>query len=119
LLPAGPPKVTQVKREVTIDGIGFHFTENPVLDIQPETLTVKYKGMIGLTVKDNSLVTGHKTHKVFFDKVRTRADGSLQGYIVVETEPITRQGGSINIFMKESASSGVYENDGRPVRTRD
>jgi len=104
-VPGGIPRVGQSTREVTIDGIPFDFTDYPVLDVQPETLTVKYKGSLRVTIKDNSLVRGQKTHKVFLDKVRKRADGSLQGYIVIETEPITKQGGSINIFIKEQVIS--------------
>jgi len=42
----------------------------------------------------------NKTHSIFFDKTRIRSDGTAQGYIVIETEPIVLYGGSINIFVK-------------------
>jgi hypothetical protein len=117
-MPAKQPVATQVTREYNIDGIAFDATDNPVLDIQPETLTFKYKGVVRLKINDNPTVRLQRTHKVFFDKVRTRADGSVQGYIVVETEPISKQGGSINIFVKDVSKSSVFDRDSVPVRVR-
>ncbi len=117
-IPANQLEATQVNLELTINGVGFDFTDYPVLDIQSEILTVKYKGSVRLTVNDNSVIKNQKTHKVFFDKVRTRADGSLQGYIVVETEPITKKGGSINIFIKDETKGRLIDRDRIPVRTR-
>ena len=117
-LPANQLKVSRTTREVLIDGVGFEFTDYPVLDIPEETLTIKYQGTVLLTVRDNSLVKGQKTHKVYFENVKKRPDGSLQGYIVIETEPIQRKGGSINIIMKEKTSGGIHRTDGLPVRTR-
>lgn len=99
-----PPKLNVMTGSTLvydINGVGFDFTDNPVLDIQPETLSLKYKGVVRVKVNDNSIVRGQKTHRVFFDKVRTMTNGSVQGYIVVETEPISKQGGSINIFVKD------------------
>ncbi|OSZ80581.1 hypothetical protein CAP36_04840 [Chitinophagaceae bacterium IBVUCB2] len=117
-LPGNQPKANQVTREFTINGVAFDFTEHPILDVQPETLTFKYKGNARLVVNNNSFVRNQKTHKVFFDKVRTRADGSVQGYIVVETEPITKPGGSINIFVKDETRSSTHNINTSPVKTR-
>jgi hypothetical protein len=86
--------------EFDINGIGFDFTNNPVNDIQPETLILKKNGAVLIKINDNSFIRNQRTHKVFFDNVRKRQDGSIQGYIVVETEPINKQGGSINIIIK-------------------
>ena len=83
-----------------VNGVGFEFTERPFSDVLPQTYVLKSSGDIKVTVKDNSLIRSQRTHKVFFDKIRKRTDGSVQGYIVVETEPINKQGGSINIFVK-------------------
>ncbi len=86
--------------EFDINGIGFEFTNNPVNDIQPETLTLKKTGTAVVKINDNSILRNQRTHKVSFDKIRKRTDGAVQGYIVVETEPINKQGGSINIIIK-------------------
>jgi hypothetical protein len=97
--------------------VGFHFTDNPAVDIEPETLTLKYNGVTRLKVNNNSFARGQKTHRVFFDKVRTRANGSVQGYIVVETESISKQGGSINIFVKDiTTNNGSFNPFKPPVR---
>ncbi len=116
-LPANQP-ATQVTHEFTIDGVGFDFTDYPVSDIQPEFLAFKYNGATRLKVNDNTLIRYQKTHKVFFDKVGKRADGSVQGFIVVETEPIVKPGGSLNITVKQTSKSGVFNNEGVPVRNR-
>lgn len=115
--PANQPKVNRTTRQVLIDGVGFEFTDYPVSDIKEETLTLKYKGSLLLTVRDNSRVKNQKTHKVFFENVKARPDGTLQGYIVIETEPIMRQGGSINIIVMDDTSGGTHKIDGLPVRT--
>jgi hypothetical protein len=86
--------------EFDINGIGFAFTNNPAGEVQPETLALKQNGTVVIKINDNSIIRNQRTHKVFFDKVRKRANGSIQGYIVVETEPINKQGGSINIIIK-------------------
>jgi hypothetical protein len=87
--------------EFDINGIGFDFTTSPISGtIQPETLILKQNGVVRIKVNDNSVLRNQRTHKVFFDKVRKRANGTVQGYIVVETEPINKQGGSINIIVK-------------------
>ncbi len=117
-LPTNQLKVNRTTREILIDGVGFEFTDYPVLDIPEETLTIKYQGTVLLTVRDNSLVRSLKTHKVYFENVKKRPDGSLQGYIVIETEPILRKGGSINIIMKEKTSGGINRPVGIPVKTR-
>jgi hypothetical protein len=103
-IPASIVQATQAGKRVEYDvnGIGFDFTNNPTLDIQPEFLTLKYNGQLRLKINDNSFVRLQKTHKVFFDKIRNRLDGSVQGYFVVETERITNQGGSINVIIKNT-----------------
>lgn len=88
-------------RAYDINAIAFDIIDNPVLDIQPETVSLKYNGVSRVVVNDNSFIRIQKTHRVFFDKVRKRPNGYVQGYIVVETEPIRKQGGSINIFVKD------------------
>ncbi len=99
--PANPDVMTGPTLEYHINGVGFEFTHYPVQDIQPEIITLKNNGVVRVKINDNSFVRAQKTHTVFFEKVRKRADGSLQGYIVVETERITKPGGSINIFVKD------------------
>jgi hypothetical protein len=86
--------------EYNIDAIGFDFDNNPATAIQTQTFALKYHGDVRIKVNDNSIIKVQKTHSVSFDKVRTRPDGSIQGYIVVETMPIIRRGGSINITVK-------------------
>ncbi len=93
-------------REFDVNGVGFDFSNNAAADIQPQTLTLKYKGVVRIKVNDNSFVRFQHTHHIFFDKMRVRPDGSAQGYIVVETDPIVKQGGSINIFVKETTPQG-------------
>lgn len=120
-LPATVVGFKQPTKEYRIDGIAFDATDYPLLDVQPETLTVKYKGETLLKVNDNAVVRLQKTHKVFFDKVRKRTDGSLQGYIVVETEPISKPGGSINIIVKDVTPAGntVTPTDKMPVKLKE
>jgi hypothetical protein len=86
--------------EFDINGIGFDFTDVPAENILPKTITLKQNGAVRVKVNDNSSIRNQNTHKVFFEKVRKTANGSVLGYIVVETEPISKQGGSINIFVK-------------------
>lgn len=86
--------------EFDINGIGFDFTNNPTSGVQPETIILKQNGAVRVKINDNSVLRNQRTHKVFFDKIRKRTDGAVQGYIVVETEPINKQGGSINIIVK-------------------
>jgi len=102
-------------REYHINGAGFEFTSNPPRDVQPETITLKNNGTVRLKINNNSFSRVQRTHKVFFDKVRKRQDGSVQGYIVVETEPINKQGGSVNIFVKEVTVDSGPVAPGRPV----
>ena len=99
-----PPKLTPIANYMPvfdINGVGFDFTDTPISDIQPETFTLKHNGVVRVRINDNSVIRNQKTHRVFFDKVRKRPNGVLQGYVVVETEPITKQGGSINIIVKD------------------
>jgi hypothetical protein len=96
-----------------INGIGFDFAPNPAIDIQPESIELKNQGVSRVKVNAHSVVRLQRTFKVFFDKVRKRPNGAIQGYVVVETEPITTQGGSMNIIVKDqSPESGLV----RPVR---
>jgi hypothetical protein len=85
------------KIEMLINGVGVDFTDNPQLDVQEVVISLKHKGIERLKIRDNSFVKLAKTHTISLDKVRKRADGSIQGFIIVETEPITNRGGSINI----------------------
>lgn len=99
-LPAS--KITRITsmQEYHINGIGFEFTEKPITNVTEETLTLNEHDVVRLKIYNNSFIRNVKTHSVFFDKIRKRADGSVQGYIVIETEKITKQGGTINIFVK-------------------
>jgi Beta/Gamma crystallin len=112
-----PPKLTPITNYLPvyeINGVGFDFTDNPVSDIQPETFTLMHNGVVRVKVNDNFSIRNQKTHRVFFDKVRKRPNGVIQGYIVVETEPITKQGGSLNIIVKDITSNNSPVNPERP-----
>jgi hypothetical protein len=87
--------------EYDIDGIGFDFTNNIPQEIKTQTYSRKYNGVEVLKVVDNAIIKLQKTHDILFDKIRTRPDGSIQGYIVVETVPLDLPGGSINITVKK------------------
>jgi hypothetical protein len=87
--------------EYHVNGMGYDFNPNPSLDVKTNVITFKYKGQVCLKINDNSFLKLHKTHTVSLEKTRIRPDGSLQGYIVVETEPIIMHGGSINVFVKK------------------
>lgn len=101
-----------------INGIGFEFTNFPAQEVKPETLSLKLNGVEKLRVNDNSFLRTQKTHSVYFEKLRKTADGSIQGYIVVQTERITNRGGSINIFVKDVTNYGVPVRDRVPVKDR-
>jgi hypothetical protein len=99
--------------EYDINGVGFDFTDHPIEDIQPTTITLKYNDAARIKVNDNSFVRLQKTHSVFFDKVRIRPDGMVQGYLVIETVPLVNRGGSVNIIVnKKSQSSGIINTNG-------
>jgi hypothetical protein len=85
--------------EYHVNAKGFKFNNIPDADVAEIVLPFKHKDTVRLKIRDNSFLRSGKTHRVFLDKVRNRLDGSIQGYLVVETEPITRRGGSINIFI--------------------
>ncbi|MDN3654174.1 hypothetical protein QWZ08_00975 [Ferruginibacter paludis] len=87
--------------EYDIDGIGFDFTNNTPQEVKAQTFSRKYNGVEVLKVVDNSIIKLQKTHDVLFDKIRTRPDGSIQGYIIVETVPLDLPGGSINITVRK------------------
>jgi hypothetical protein len=96
--------------EYDINGIGFDLTDNPDNDIQTQVISLKNHDEVRMKINDNSFVKLQKTHNIFFDKIRTRPDGSFQGYIVVETVPIVKRGGSINIsVVNKTAQSGDLE----------
>lgn len=102
--------------EYDINGIGFDFTNNPAENIQPKTLSLKYNGVERIKINDNSSIKLQKTHEILFDKIRSRSDGSIQGYIIVQTEPIVLQGGSINI----TVNINTHQNGGIvPIHTTD
>ena len=105
-------------REYDINGVAFDVSDNPVLDVPAETITLKYRGNVAVKVNLNSFVRLQKTCKVFFEKIRKRANGSIQGYMVVETERITRPGGSINITVKDQTPDMPVLHDMTPVRER-
>ncbi|MDX6611956.1 MAG: hypothetical protein QOD75_1142 [Blastocatellia bacterium] len=85
--------------EYQVNGKGFKFTNAPEADVSEIAQSLKHKDIVRLIVRDNSFLKSGKTHRVFLDQLRRRPDGSLQGYLVVETVPITRRGGSINVFV--------------------
>lgn len=87
--------------EYQINAKGFKFNNMPENPVDEIVLLLKYKDTLRLTIRDNSFLKFGKTHRVFLDKVKKRPDGSIQGYLVVETEPITRRGGSINVFVNK------------------
>jgi hypothetical protein len=97
-----PPTDNKLTGKLTYDvnGIGFDFTDIPPNDVNPERITLKQNGQERIIINDNTVLRNQRTHKVFFEKVRKRPNGAIQGYIVFETEPINKQGGSINIFVK-------------------
>ena len=87
--------------EYSTSGIIFdnaHNAQQPRGALANEQVIFNYKDVpqLKLTVTYNS---DFKTHRVFIDKMRARPDGSLQGYFVVETVPITRRGGSISVVV--------------------
>jgi hypothetical protein len=98
--------------EYEINGIGFDFTDNTDAITRTDEYALKYNGVPRIKVHDNSIIKIQKTHSVMFDKVRTRPDGSIQGYIIVETLPIVKKGGSINITVKRSDLSAAGINTG-------
>jgi len=69
------------------------------LPTKTTTTSIAYKGKIRLEIIDNP-ISGQfviNTHSpVILEKVRTRPDGSIQGYLVIETNQINNPGGSIN-----------------------
>jgi hypothetical protein len=85
--------------EYQVNAKGFKFTSALETDVAEIVLQLKHKNTLRLEIRDNSFLRSGKTHRVFLDQVKNRPDGSIQGYLVVETEPITRRGGSINIFV--------------------
>ncbi|MEO6612081.1 MAG: hypothetical protein ABIT05_02660 [Chitinophagaceae bacterium] len=115
-LPA--PGIKSLVLTYEINGIGYVFTNYTAQDVNPETISLKQNGIEKLKVTDNSLIRNQKTHTVYFEKIRKRADGSTQGYIVVQTERITRPGGSINIIVKDMTNYGPVNRDRLPVRMR-
>jgi hypothetical protein len=95
-----PPNDATIQ-EYQVNGMGFDFSAHPNMDVATNVVTLNCNGRVCLKINDNSFLKLHKTHTIFFDKTRIRSDGSAQGYIVVETEPIDLHGGSINIFVKK------------------
>jgi hypothetical protein len=90
--------------EYDINGVGFDFTDNPDNDIQTRVILLKNHDEVRMKINDNSFVKLQKTHNIFFEQIRTRPDGSFQGYIVVETVPIVKRGGSINISVVDKTA---------------
>ncbi|MBK9569303.1 MAG: hypothetical protein IPO53_04875 [Chitinophagaceae bacterium] len=117
-LPPHTNALMAVNRIYDVNGVAFEFMDNPVLDIQPETVTLKLNGATRVTVNDNSVIRNQKTHRVFFDKVRARPNGAVQGYIVIETEPIRKKGGSINVFVKDQTVDNSPVSPVKPVNSQ-
>jgi hypothetical protein len=92
-------------QEYYINGVGYDFTNSQPQDVQTDSLILTLNNAIRLKVHDNSFVKTQKTHTVFFDKIRKRADGSIQGYIVVETVPLVERGGTINIIVNKTGDN--------------
>ena len=87
------------KIEYYVSSVGFDYTDKPS-DAVKKTVALQYKGKEKLNVTFNFLSVGNNfTWR--FDQIRVRDDNSIQGYIVLETEPITLSGGSINLFVKK------------------
>lgn len=117
IIPGKPGALDPAFREYHVNGVGFEFTDIPAREVAAETLTLKHNGVVRLKVNDNSFIRNQRTHRVFFDKVRKRPNGYIQGYIVVETEPIAKRGGSINLFIKDVTVNNSPANPDRlPVR---
>ena len=72
----------------------------------PQILTWRGREVIKVSpVYEN----GTKCYTVSFDKVRKRSDGTVQGYIVVQTEPITQGKGSVSLrYKQESVRDDKY-----------
>jgi hypothetical protein len=102
-----------------VNGIGFDFTDIPPNDVNPERITLKQNGQERIIINDNTVLRNQRTHKVFFEKVRKRPNGAIQGYIVFETEPINKQGGSINIFVKNVTVNNSPVGPNVPVNAND
>ena len=105
LIPKPNSKITALtgltSYEYDIDGIGFDFTDIAPVEVKAKTYSWKYGGVEVLKIVDNSIIKLQKTHDVSFYKMGTRPDGSIQGYIIVETVPLDLPGGSINITVKK------------------
>ena len=95
------PLLGSTSYEYDIDGIGFDFTDITPQKVSAKTYSWKYNGVEVLKIIDNSIIKLQKTHEVAIYKLGTRPDGSIQGYIIVETVPLDLPGGSINITVKK------------------
>ncbi|HEY0766176.1 MAG TPA: RICIN domain-containing protein [Pyrinomonadaceae bacterium] len=87
--------------EYQVNGIGFHFTNNSAVEVSEIVQSLKHRDIVRLQIRDNSFLKSERTHRVFLEELKSRPDGSIQGYLVIETQPITRRGGSINVFVKD------------------
>ena len=88
-----------------VDGTNYNVTTSP-LPNQPQTISLTFQNKPRVVVKDSSLTRDTTlSHKVFFDKVRSLPDGSVQGYIVIETVPIVRPGGLIHLIVQPEGGS--------------
>ena len=90
-----------------IEGEGFKFDDIQTTKITEDDYQLKTKNDVLIEVKE--VYNRFKTHNVTFDQVCKRPDGSIQGYIVVETEKIRKRGGSINITLRSKPISTVSQ----------
>ena len=90
-----------------IEGTGFKFDDGQSAKTSEDDYQLKSNNSVLLEVRE--VKNSFKTNIVTFDQVRKRQDGSIQGYMVVETEKIRVPGGSINITLRSKPISIVSQ----------
>lgn len=99
-IPASLMRDSMTSKKITyhVNSVGFDYTDKPG-DAVKKTVSLQYKGKEKIAFVFNTLSVGDNfTWK--FDEIRLRDDGSIQGYLMLETSAITQSGGSINLFVK-------------------
>jgi len=86
-----------IRLRYQIKGEGFKFDSFPSALTSEDDFLLKYNNDVLVEVRE--INNRFKTQSVKFDQVKRRPDGSIQGYIVVETEKIRLPGGSINVTL--------------------